>query len=146
MACFLVPAAEAVITTITTKIMQKKEQQSGKEPEKITVRLDDEHTEIVERLPFSAKMKWLNRLLWGGSGLLAFEHLWHGEVTPWFPFLTGAATPESTQEMLNEMSTVGVTMALLVTAVWGGMVAVSSVMEKKARVTEDDTETLEQPE
>lgn len=146
MACFLVPAAEAVITTITTKIMQKKEQQSGKEPEKITVRLDDEHTETVERLPFSAKMKWLNRLLWGGSGLLAFEHLWHGEVTPWFPFLTGAATPESTQEMLNEMSTVGVTMALLVTAVWGGMVAVSSVMEKKARVTEDDTETLEQPE
>jgi len=34
---------------------------------------------------------WLTNMLWGGSLLLAFEHVWHGEETPWFPFLTAAA-------------------------------------------------------
>ena len=33
--------------------------------------------------------------------------------------------------MLAEMATRGVTMAVLVTAVWVGMLAVSSLMEKK---------------
>ena len=132
MACFLVPAAEAVVTTVVTKVLRKKESQ--KKAETVTVRLDDETVETGEKIPFSEKMKWLNKLLWGGSGLLAFEHVWHGEVVPWFPFLTAAENPDSLQEMLNEMSTVGVSMAILVTAVWGGMVAVSSLMEKRALI------------
>ena len=140
MACFLVPAAEAVVTTIVTKVMQKKEKSSAKQAEQVSVQVDEATVETAERLPFSSKMKWLNRLLWGGSGLLAFEHLWHGEITPWFPFLTAAENPEDLSEMFNEMSTVGVTMAILVTAVWGCMVAVSSVMEKRAIVSEPDTE------
>ena len=138
MACFLVPAAEAVITTITTKIIEKKEKSSPKKSETVQVRLDNETVETAKRLPFSAKMKWLNHLLWGGSGLLAFEHLWHGEITPWFPFLTGAATPESTTEMLNEMSTVGVTMAVLVTLIWGGMMGISALIERKALIGSQD--------
>lgn len=60
-------------------------------------------------------------MLWGGSALLAFEHLWHGEVVPWFPFLTAAANPEDPAIMLHEMATVGVMMAVLTTAVWGFM-------------------------
>ena len=148
MACFLVPAAEAVITTIATKVMQKKEQKNdaGKAPETIEVSLDGEHTEIVEKKHFSSKMKWLNNLLWGGSGLLMFEHLWHGEITPWFPFLTAAESSESTTEMLQEMSTVGVTMAVLVTAIWGGMVAVSSILEKKAEKAAEAAHEAEHPE
>jgi hypothetical protein len=51
---------------------------------------------------------------------------------PWFPFLTAASDPADTAEMLHEMSTIGVTMAVLVTVVWLGMVVVSSVIEKKA--------------
>lgn len=70
-------------------------------------------------------------MLWGGSALLAFEHIWHGEVVPWFPFLTAAANPEDAMAMLHEMATTGVTMAVLVTAVWAGMVAVSNVIEKR---------------
>ncbi len=132
MACFLVPAAEAVVTTVVTKVLRKKESQ--KNAETVTVQLDDNTIETGEKIPFSEKMKWLNKLLWGGSGLLAFEHVWHGEVVPWFPFLTAAENPDSLQEMLNEMSTVGVSMAVLVTAVWGGMVAVSSLMEKRALI------------
>ena len=72
-------------------------------------------------IPLSQKLRWLYTLLWGGVLLLAFEHLWHGEVTPWFPFLTAASDPAETAVMLSEMSTAGVTMAVLVTVVWIGM-------------------------
>ena len=81
-------------------------------------------------MPFSRMIKWLNKMLWGGSALLAFEHLWHGELVPWFPFLTAAGNSEDAMVMLQEMSTRGVTMAVLVTVVWAGMVVVSNHMEK----------------
>ena len=99
-----------------------------------TIKVQFDGTELVEaeKIPFSRKLGWLNKLLWGGSGLLAFEHVWHGEVVPWFPFLTAASNPADVTEMLQEMSTVGVTMAVLVTAVWAGMLVVSSVIEKRA--------------
>lgn len=115
MACFLVPAGEAVVTTILSKTLHSKADKQG-----------------VEVHPVIRKMKWLNNMLWGGSALLAFEHLWHGEIVPWFPFLTAAGNPEDMAEVLHEMSTVGVTMALLVTGIWFGMVIVTSIMEKKA--------------
>ena len=77
-------------------------------------------------------MNWLNNMLWGGSALLAFEHVWHGEVTPWFPFLTNAATPEQASEMLHEMATNGVAMAVLVTLAWIAMVSISISVSKKS--------------
>ena len=129
MACFLVPAAEAVVTTIATKVMKFKEGN----PDTVKVQLDGAELVEAEKIPFSRKLGWLNKLLWGGSALLAFEHVWHGEVVPWFPFLTATSNPASTAEMLHEMSTVGVTMAILVTAVWAGMLVVSSVIEKRAK-------------
>ena len=122
MACFLVPVAEAVVTTIGAKVIEKKEGAA-----------EQQASQAVAHIPFSRKLKWLNNMLWGGSILLAFEHVWHGEVVPWFPFLTAAENPEDAQEMLHEMGTVGVTMALLVTAVWLGMVGVSHVIEKRAQ-------------
>ena len=128
MACFLVPAAEAVITTVASKVMQTKESS----PETVHISLDDSTITEAVKTPFSHKLKWLNNLLWGGSALLAFEHIWHGEVVPWFPFLTAAGNPADAAEMLHEMSTVGVTMAVLVTAVWGGMLAISNIIEKRA--------------
>ncbi len=127
MACFIVPAAEAVITSIATKVVKSKEDV----PETLKVQFDNEKTEVVEKVPFSRKLGWLNNLLWGGSALLAFEHVWHGEVVPWFPFLTAAENAADTAEMLNEMSTVGVTMAILVTAIWLGMVGVTAAIERK---------------
>ncbi|MBQ8912939.1 MAG: hypothetical protein IJ054_02715 [Lachnospiraceae bacterium] len=138
MACFIVPAVEAVVTTIATKVVKSKEAKS----ESLEISLDTKGTEAVEasnKIPFSHKLGWLNNLLWGGSGLLAFEHLWHGEVVPWFPFLTAAGNPTDAAEMLHEMSTVGVGMAGLVTAVWLGMVAVSSAIEKKSDALEEQS-------
>ena len=75
------------------------------------------------------------KLLFGGSFLLAFEHLWHGEVVPWPPFLTAAADPADRAQMLHEMSTVGVMMAVSVTLLWAAMVVVSLVREKRNEST-----------
>ena len=75
-------------------------------------------------------------MLWGGSALLAFEHVWHGEVTPWFPFLTNASTPEQASEMLHEMATNGVAMAVLVTLAWIAMVCISISISKKSITSE----------
>lgn len=123
MACFIVPGTEAIVTTITTKIVEKKEASIDNADIKF------EHKELL-----STKLKRLNGLLWGGSALLAFEHLWHGEIQPFFPFLTAASNTEDAIEMLHEMSTVGVTMAVLVTGVW----AVSNfVLSKKSDKTEE---------
>lgn len=121
MACFAVPAAEAIISTAVTKIVKAKEKKNEGNAD--------------NAICFSEKLGWLNRMLWGGSGLLMFEHVWHGEVVPWFPFLTAAADPAETAEMLSEMATSGVAMALLVTAVWVGMVLVSNAVEKNAEKT-----------
>ena len=128
MACFLVPAAEAVITTAATKIVEKKEREQAP----LQISFDGTTVEPAVRIPFSRKLKWLNHMLWGGSALLMFEHIWHGEVVPFFPFLTAMSNPEDTAEMLEEMSTVGVSMAVLVTVVWLGMVCVTSIIEKRA--------------
>ena len=128
MACFLVSAAEAVITTVATKIVEKKE----KEQKDLTVSFDGDNLEPATKIPFSRKLKWLNRMLWGGSALLMFEHIWHGEVVPFFPFLTAASNPEDAAEMLHEMATVGVLMAVLVTVVWLGIVGVTALIEKRA--------------
>lgn len=128
MACFVVPAAEAVITGIAAKAMKAKE----KAPEALELHIDGAEIETVEKIPFSRKMKWLNNMLWGGSALLAFEHVWHGELVPWAPFLTAAGDPSQMLDMIREMATAGVAMSALVTVVWLGMVGVTSAIEKRA--------------
>lgn len=112
MACFTAPVAEAIVTTVVKKAVSKKENKNA-------------------AVPFSRKLGWLNKMLWGGSALLAFEHVWHGEIVPWFPFLTAASDPQAAKEMLMEIATRGVTMAVLITAVWGCMVGVSAVIERR---------------
>ena len=126
MACLLIPAAEAVITTVAAKIIKSREKD-----ESAALSLSDGSVQAVAKIKFSTKLGWLNKLLWGGSALLAFEHIWHGEVVPFFPFLTAVENGE-VAEMLAEMGSTGVMMSVVVTAVWMGMLAVSSVLEKRA--------------
>ena len=128
MACFTVPAAEAIVTTIAGIIIKSKEKHQTIDASKNTTDVSS------PKIPFSTKIGWLNKMLWGGSALLAFEHVWHGEVVPFFPFLTAVENGEAS-EMLHEMATAGVSMALLVTAVWGIMVGVVSLFEKHADKT-----------
>ena len=122
MACFLVPVAEAIVTTIVEKALKSTEKKAA-----VKLNSADGTALEVSKTPFSAKLGWLNKLLWGGSALLAFEHVWHGEIVPFFPFLTAVKSGE-TGEMLAEMGSAGV----IVTAVWVRMLAVSRFAEKKS--------------
>lgn len=80
--------------------------------------------------PFARRIGWLKKMLYGGSLLLAVEHVWHGEITWRFPFLT-AVRDGDIAGMLHEIATVGVAMAVLVTAVWAIMVAVAVAVERR---------------
>ena len=130
MACFLVSAAEALVATVATKVVEKKEKKQLKLQEEGKVPAEQTSEQPV-KVPFSKKLKWLRDMLWGGSALLAFEHIWHGEVVPWFPFLTAASDPTEAAEMLHEMATVGVTMAVVVTLAWLGMLGVAAALERR---------------
>lgn len=128
MACFIVPAAEAAAVTVAKKQIARKSR-NGATPES------------TERsLNLVRKLTWLTNLLWGGALLLAFEHLWHGEVIPYFPFLSALTERSTTQQMLFEMGTVGVGMALLVTAVWGIGLALIRASERCTKVVTEKIE------
>jgi len=71
MACFLVPAAAAIVTTTAGK-----------------------------KVPEKYHMNWLNSMMWGGVAMLAIEHVSHGEFVPYPPFLS-AGLPEVWPEMMR---------------------------------------------
>lgn len=121
MACFVVPAAEAIIVTAVAYSIKKKEQKLSA-PKVDGVEKAD-FSEKPKKLSWSRKLSWLAGLLWGGVVLLAFEHFWHGEITAFPPFLTAMLTPEDTHSMLIEMATVGISMSAAVTAVWSAVAA-----------------------
>ena len=109
MACFTVPLATAVAATASKGIL----------PEKLKAN------------PFVAKIGWLGKMMFGGSFLLAIEHVYHGEIIFTPPFLT-AVKDGNTADMLHEMATRGVTMAVLLAVVWVVMVTVSTLRERAA--------------
>ena len=107
MACFTVPLATAVVASATKKALPVSAQSN----------------------PFVAKLGWLGKMMFGGSFLLAIEHVYHGEIIFTPPFLT-AVKDGNTADMLHEMATRGVAMAVLLFFVWVGMVAVSTWLER----------------
>ena len=113
MACFLVPTGEAIVASIV-----KNRVAASEGPDAI------EEAKAEGKVTWSQKLKWLTTMLWGGAILLCLEHIWHGEVVSYPPFLTAMSDPADTAEMLHEMSTVGVGMAVLVTLVWIVMVVI----------------------
>ena len=123
MACFLVPMAEAIVVNVAKKIEAKKER---KDMEEGVIQKESSGASQIKSgysfqtgLSWSRKLSWLNNLLWGGVLLLALEHLWHGEIVPWPPFLTAMNNPDDIAPMLHEIATIGTSMAIFVTIVWG---------------------------
>lgn len=112
MACFLVPMGEAIGVSIAQKAVKDKEKK--------------------EQIKKKWRLDWLSKLLWGGTILLAIEHIWHGEVVPWPPFLTAMKNPADIPEMLHEMATSGIAMAGAITATWGIMVLIAWRRERLA--------------
>jgi hypothetical protein len=119
MACFLVPTALAVVTSIIQKASRR----------------------LAEKL----KLGVLNALLWGGAILLALEHVWHGEVVPWPPFLTAMSNPADIPVMLHEMAMIGTSMAVVSAAAWGGILAISRFMPKRLMKEVEAVETATKP-
>lgn len=109
MACFLVPLTEGIILSAAKKITFKKNADS-----------------VIK-----ARLGHLENMLYGGSFLLAIEHIYHGEVVLYPPFLTAMKNPEDIPEMLGEMSTVGVSMAVIVTTVWAVGELIAHFISKK---------------
>lgn len=127
MACFLAPAAEAIVVSIIKKNQKKKEEAAFKRGVSASTVATSQNN-----IPWSRKLSWLTRMLWGGVFLLAIEHIWHGEVVPWPPFLTAMSNSADIQPMLMEILTVGGSMMLFVTAVWGVMILVAERIYKKS--------------
>ena len=111
MACFLVSATAAVGVSVAKKIVEKHEIKKGE--------VEIKEYKFGCETKWSTRLKYLAMTLWTGSFLLAGEHILHGEVVPFPPFLTAAANPEDTAEMLHEMGTVGVGMFVMLVAAWG---------------------------
>ena len=93
MACFIAPMSLAVVTTVFKK-----------------------------KIPEQLKIGWLNIMIWGGVIMLAVEHIAHGEVILFPPFLTAMQTPSEIPVMLHEMATIGGTMTLAIVGIWLVMV------------------------
>ena len=127
MACFLAPTVEAIVVTIIKKSVKKKEM-SGIQLKANNAIFDNQ---AKASFSWSCKLNWLTDLLWGGVFLLAIEHVWHGEVVLWPPFLTAMNNPKDIAPMLYEIATVGVSMAAFVTFIWGIMVLISDKIYKR---------------
>lgn len=104
MACFIIPMVLAIVLSAAQRVLKG----------------------IAERL----KLWILNVMLWGGVVLLAVEHIWHGEIAPWPPFLTAMTNPSSTLIMLHEMATIGTAMTVGTIAAWGAILAVSHYIQR----------------
>ena len=112
MACFTAPLAAGIAAGIARRTVASKDADKS------------------ETISWATKLGWLEKLSFGGCALLAFEHIWHGEIIFQFPFLTGVRDG-NTAEVLREIATVGGAMTALILAVWIGMLIVSSVIVKR---------------
>lgn len=99
MACFVVPMSAAIVTTAAGKKVSEK-----------------------------YHLNWLNSMFWGGVAMLAVEHIAHGEIVLYPPFLTAGL-----HEVFPEMMRVGVPMTLAVFLMWEVMVAISATMSKRVK-------------
>ena len=69
---------------------------------------------------------------------LLVEHVWHGEIVPWFPFLTAMGSPDDTAAMLTEMAQIGIPMLLAIVGAWALMVYIyNRCVEASSSVSPD---------
>lgn len=124
MACFTVTTVAAIGVGVARHIVKHNEKKV--DPTRVDpIKLDN--------VPFSKKLGILELGLWGGSFILAGEHVFHGEVTYKFPWLTAVAEGE-TIGMLQEMATVGVGMLAIIVATWGiGLLIRRLLLKRKAK-------------
>ena len=131
MGCFLVPMAEAIVVSAVKKNEEKKEAQAD-----ISITSNEGACHTHTRSIWSRKLGILNKMLWGGSALLLFEHIWHGEVTFVAPFFTTLTTSANLGPFFMELATAGAAMSVAITAVWAVIVQIAAYKEKQALAKE----------
>ena len=102
MACFIAPLVEAIAVTAIRK--------SG----------------LKGNSPYLQHLPDLEKMLWGGTLMLIVDHIINGELTWAFPFFTSLGQTGGAAILWREVLTVGVPMALALTAAWGIWVALKS--------------------
>ena len=132
MACFLVSATAAIgvgIAKYAVKHHERKFALESREPKEY---------KFGSEVKWSTKLSYLEMTLWGGSFLLAIEHILHGEVVPYPPFLTAAGEgADAVNEMLMEMGTRGLTMFGILVAAWAvGVFVVDFIKFRKHKQKE----------
>jgi hypothetical protein len=122
MACFTVTAATAIGVAVARHIVKHNEKK-----ENIVV-------DPIDPMKTSKKLGILELGLFGGSFILAGEHVLHGEVTFTFPFLTAIKEgSDAVKTMLFEMGTVGVAMTVAIVATWGIALLIRRLVLKKRK-------------
>lgn len=127
MACFLVSATVGIGTAVARHIVKHHEKKLELEGR---VQVPEKFGSDVK---WSKKLAYLELVLFSGSFVLALEHILHGEVVPFPPFLTAASNPADAAEMLTEMGTVGVAMLGILVAAWAIGVFVVDFLKFKKR-------------
>lgn len=79
---------------------------------------------LRKKIPKRWHANWLIVMIFGGALALTVEHIAHGEIVPWPPFLTAMSNPVDTTAMLGEMVTVGIPMTLALILGWIALVIV----------------------
>ena len=110
MSCFLVPLAQAIVTSAYRKANKSS-------------------IEKPDASPLKRHLPTLEKMLWGGSLMLIVDHIINGELTWRFPFFTALGKVGGGEVMLKEMLTVGVPMSVVVTAIW----AVYAILKERHR-------------
>jgi len=106
MACFIVPLTVGIVLGVLKKAAKT----------------------LAERL----KLDLLVSMMLGGAAVLSIEHMYHGEVVPWPPFLTAMSNPSEWGAALHEMATAGTAMTLAVTGIWATILALTKFGLKPA--------------
>ena len=128
MACFLVSAAAGIGVTAAKYVVKHFEKKN-----ELKVNEAPKEVKFGSDIKWSKKLAYLELTLFTGSFVLAGEHMIHGEVVPFPPFLTAASDPSETSEMLHEMGTTGVLMLGLLVVGWAIGVFVADLIKYRKR-------------
>lgn len=127
MACFTVTTVAAIGVGVARHIVKHHEKKNQ------IAKVEDVN---ADPLKMSSKLGILEVALFGGSFILAGEHILHGEVTFTFPFLTAIKEgQDAVKTMLTEMGTVGVGMLAIIVAAWGiGLLIRKMALRRKSKL------------
>lgn len=104
MACFITPLITGLLLKLIKKLV------------KPTIKNDLEILEIM--------------LITGGV-ILAIEHVWHGEIVPYPPFLTAMQNPSDIPVLLREISVVGGSMTIATAVTWFSIISLKEKLKEK---------------